>query len=117
MIRTVLLVHDLLHFVPLISSSHITLAAENLFLRKQLAFYPGTEGQAASPGRCHPHDARRVGAGDRLATTPHRGPNWDARAPPGDPLTRRRCWSALPCDVEPRAETPHKRLRNSPKLT
>jgi hypothetical protein len=41
MIRTVLLlVHDLLHFVPLISSSHITLAAENLFLRKQLAFYP-----------------------------------------------------------------------------
>jgi putative transposase len=40
MIRTVLLlVRDLLHFVALTCSSHYTLAAENLFLRKQLAFY------------------------------------------------------------------------------
>jgi putative transposase len=40
MIRTVLLlVRDLLHFVALIFSSHNSLAAENLFLRKQLAFY------------------------------------------------------------------------------
>jgi putative transposase len=40
MIRTaLLLVRDLLHFVGLIGSSHASLAAENLFLRKQLAFY------------------------------------------------------------------------------
>jgi putative transposase len=40
MIRTAfLLVRDLLHFVVLICSSHHRLAAENLFLRKQLAFY------------------------------------------------------------------------------
>ena len=40
MIRTaLLLVRDLLHFVALTWSSHATLAAENLFLRKQLAFY------------------------------------------------------------------------------
>jgi putative transposase len=40
MIRTVLfLVRDLLHFVALASSSQTSLAAENLFLRKQLAFY------------------------------------------------------------------------------
>ena len=34
-----LLVRDLLHFVALACSSHRRLAAENLFLRKQLAFY------------------------------------------------------------------------------
>jgi putative transposase len=40
MIRTaLLLVRDLLHFVALTGSSRATLAAENLFLRKQLAFY------------------------------------------------------------------------------
>ena len=40
MIRTVLLlVRDLLHFVALACSSHRRLVAENLFLRKQLAFY------------------------------------------------------------------------------
>lgn len=40
MIRTaILLVRDLLHFVALTCSSHNRLAAENLFLRKQLAFY------------------------------------------------------------------------------
>lgn len=40
MIRTaLLLVRDLLHFVALSCSSHNSLAAENLFLRKQLAFY------------------------------------------------------------------------------
>ncbi len=40
MLRTVLLlVCDLLHFVVLTCSSHTSLAAENLFLRKQLAFY------------------------------------------------------------------------------
>jgi len=40
MIRTVLLlVRDLLHFVALGCSSHKRLAAENLFRRKQLAFY------------------------------------------------------------------------------
>jgi putative transposase len=40
MIGTVLLlVRDLLHFVALACSSHKRLAAENLFLRKQLAFY------------------------------------------------------------------------------
>jgi putative transposase len=40
MIRTaLLLVRDLLHFVALTCSSHNRLAAENLFLRKQLAFY------------------------------------------------------------------------------
>jgi transposase InsO family protein len=40
MLRTVLLlVRDLLHFVVLTCSSHTTLAAENLFLRRQLAFY------------------------------------------------------------------------------
>jgi putative transposase len=40
MIRTLLLlVRDLLHFLALIFSSHNSLAAENLFLRKQLAFY------------------------------------------------------------------------------
>jgi hypothetical protein len=51
MIRTVLLlVRDLLHFVALIRSPHNSLAAENLFRRKQLAFYLGTEGQAAAPG-------------------------------------------------------------------
>jgi len=39
MIRTaLLLVRDLLHFV-ILASSHTSLAAENLFLRKQLAFY------------------------------------------------------------------------------
>jgi putative transposase len=39
MIRTaLLLVRDLLHFVALASSSPTSLAAENLFLRKQLAF-------------------------------------------------------------------------------
>jgi hypothetical protein len=39
MIRTaLLLVRDLLHFVALTCSSHHRLAAENLFLRKQLAF-------------------------------------------------------------------------------
>lgn len=39
MIRTtLLLVCDLLHFVALTCSSHNRLAAENLFLRKQLAF-------------------------------------------------------------------------------
>jgi len=40
MIRTALLLaRDLLHFVALACSSHHRLAAENLFLRKQLAFY------------------------------------------------------------------------------
>jgi hypothetical protein len=40
MFRTLLLlVRDLLHFVVLTCSSHASLAAENLFLRKQLAFY------------------------------------------------------------------------------
>ena len=40
MIGTALiLVRDLLHFVVLECSSHTSLAAENLFLRKQLAFY------------------------------------------------------------------------------
>src|SRR5712691_3149746 len=40
MFRTIfLLVCDLLHFVVLTCSSHTSLAAENLFLRKQLAFY------------------------------------------------------------------------------
>jgi putative transposase len=40
MIRTaLLLVRDLLHFVALTCASHTSLAAENLFLRKQLAFY------------------------------------------------------------------------------
>jgi putative transposase len=40
MIRSaILLVRDLLHFVALTCSSHNRLAAENLFLRKQLAFY------------------------------------------------------------------------------
>jgi hypothetical protein len=39
MIRTtLLLVRDLLHFLALTCSSHNRLAAENLFLRKQLAF-------------------------------------------------------------------------------
>jgi transposase InsO family protein len=40
MIRTaLLLVRDLLHFVALACASRTSLAAENLFLRKQLAFY------------------------------------------------------------------------------
>jgi putative transposase len=40
MIRTaLLLVSDLLHFVALACSTRASLAAENLFLRKQLAFY------------------------------------------------------------------------------
>ena len=40
MIRTaLLLVRDLLRFVALTCSTHTSLAAENLFLRKQLAFY------------------------------------------------------------------------------
>ena len=40
MIRTaLLLVRDVLHFVALTCSSRNRLAAENLFLRKQLAFY------------------------------------------------------------------------------
>jgi hypothetical protein len=40
MVRTaLLLVRDLLHFVALACSSHSSLAPENLFLRKQLAFY------------------------------------------------------------------------------
>jgi putative transposase len=40
MVRTaLLLVRDLLHFAALVCSSHSSLAAENLFLRKQLAFY------------------------------------------------------------------------------
>jgi hypothetical protein len=40
MIRTaLLLVRDLLHFLALGCSSHKRLATENLFLRKQLAFY------------------------------------------------------------------------------
>jgi hypothetical protein len=40
MIRTaLLLVRDLLHFVALTCASRTNLAAENLFLRKQLAFY------------------------------------------------------------------------------
>lgn len=40
MIRTVLLLlRDLFHFVALTCASHHRLAAENLFLRKQLAFY------------------------------------------------------------------------------
>lgn len=40
MIRTVLvLLRDLFHFVALTCASHRRLAAENLFLRKQLAFY------------------------------------------------------------------------------
>ena len=40
MIRTaLLLVRDLLHFLILACTSHTSVAAENLFLRKQLAFY------------------------------------------------------------------------------
>jgi hypothetical protein len=40
MIRTaLLLVRDLLHFAALTCSSHTSLAAENLFLGKQRAFY------------------------------------------------------------------------------
>src|SRR5688572_18332992 len=40
MIHTaLLLIRDLLHFLTLICFSHHRLAAENLFLRKQLAFY------------------------------------------------------------------------------
>jgi hypothetical protein len=40
MIRTaLLLVRDLVRFVALTCSSRTCLAAENLFLRKQLAFY------------------------------------------------------------------------------
>jgi hypothetical protein len=40
MIRTtLLLVRDLRHFAPLTWSSHASLAAENLLLREQLAFY------------------------------------------------------------------------------
>ena len=40
MIRTaLLLVRDLVRFAALTCSSHTYLAAENLFLRKQLAFY------------------------------------------------------------------------------
>jgi len=40
MIRTaLLLVRDLLRFVALTCTSHASLAAENLFLRRQLAFY------------------------------------------------------------------------------
>jgi putative transposase len=40
MTRTaLLLVRDLLHLVVLTCTSHTSLAAENLFLRKQLAFY------------------------------------------------------------------------------
>jgi hypothetical protein len=49
MIRTaLLLVRDSLHFVALTCSSHHRLAAENLFLRKQLAFYlDGKSGRGA----------------------------------------------------------------------
>jgi hypothetical protein len=40
MVRTVFdLVADVLHFVGLVSRSHARVAAENLFLRKQLAMY------------------------------------------------------------------------------
>jgi hypothetical protein len=50
MIRTaLLLVRDVLHLVALIYSSHTSLAAENLFLRKQLLLRRA-EGAAAPPG-------------------------------------------------------------------
>jgi putative transposase len=56
MIRTtLLLVRDLLHFVALGCSSHKRLVAENLFLRKQLAFYVERK---AKPRRLN--DATRI---------------------------------------------------------
>jgi len=56
MIRTaLLLVSDLLHLVALACSSHNRLAAENLFLRKQLAFYVERK---AKPRRLN--DAARI---------------------------------------------------------
>jgi hypothetical protein len=56
MIRTtLLLLRDLLHFVALGCSSHKRLVAENLFLRKQLAFYVERK---AKPRRLN--DATRI---------------------------------------------------------
>jgi hypothetical protein len=56
MIRTApLLVRDLLHFAALGCSFHKRLVAENLFLRKQLAFYVERK---VKPGRLN--DATRI---------------------------------------------------------
>jgi hypothetical protein len=81
MIRTVLfLVRDLLHFVALASSSQTSLAAENLFLRKQLSVLCRAEGQAAAPERCRPSHPRLARTVDRLATASRRDATGHARA-------------------------------------
>ncbi len=81
MIRTaLLLVRDLLRFVALTCSSHTSLAAENLFLRKQLAFYVERN---VRPRRLN--DAARIALVVLarvidLATAPHRRPTRHPRA-------------------------------------
>jgi hypothetical protein len=81
MIRTtLLLVRDLLHFVALGCSSHKRLVAENLFLRKQLAFYVERK---AKPRRLN--DATRIALTLLarvivLATAARRGATRDAHA-------------------------------------
>jgi len=81
MFRTALLLaRDLLHFVALACSSHKRLAAENLFLCKQLAFYVERKVKPRrlnDATRIAPHLAR---AADRLATASRRGTTRDARA-------------------------------------
>src|SRR5687768_6094444 len=51
-----MLLVDALHFLPLCLRSPTALAAENLFLRKQLALYQaGAAGEAAACDERHPH--------------------------------------------------------------
>jgi hypothetical protein len=88
MIRTAfLLVRDLLHFVALTCSSRDRLAAENLFLRKQLAFYIERKVKPRRLNDAAKNRTRRAGASHRLATAPRRrAPGYvRAMAPPGLP--------------------------------
>jgi hypothetical protein len=71
---------DLGRITSLAIHSPVHLAAENLFLRKQLALYLRAAGQAAARGRCDSNRARRaVPAGERASVDQvmeHYAVNW-----------------------------------------
>jgi hypothetical protein len=58
---------DLVRLLVLVSRSRRALAAENLFLRKQLALFQRAQGQATPRPRCHTADYGHSGADVLLA--------------------------------------------------
>src|SRR5262245_16798511 len=80
MIRTAfLLVRDFLHFAELTCGSHASRSREPLS-PQATGLLRRAKRQAAALGPCRQDRAHRAGAGDRLATTPHRRATRHARA-------------------------------------